>query len=245
MTAIKGFGYGLEGRTADKQRASLNLDWGYGWSADCPGTGFGSPEQFVPMIFSKKDIAKRLATVKKELPATQATHLLGFNEPDLAGQAEMSVASALYHWPKLEDAGLRLGSPAAIKPNAKWLYQFMSGAEKKGLRVDFMTVHSYGWPNSESFLDKLQKMYDDFGRPIWVTEYAVADWDAKTTGKFKYKSAEVRAFMSETVAGMRDMPFVERFAWKTRAAGDLTMGTSALFHTDGTLTPTGELYATL
>lgn len=44
---------------------------------------------------------------------------------------------------------------------------------------------------------------------------------------------------------MREMPFVERFAWKTRAAGDLHMGPSTLFHSDGSLTSTGKLYASL
>jgi hypothetical protein len=44
---------------------------------------------------------------------------------------------------------------------------------------------------------------------------------------------------------MRALPFVERFAWKTRSAGDIKMGCSALFNADGTLTSTGRLYAAL
>jgi hypothetical protein len=51
--------------------------------------------------------------------------------------------------------------------------------------------------------------------------------------------------MRATVAGLRAMPFVERFAWKTRPALDPKMGCSALFHTNGSLTSTGRLYASL
>ena len=38
--------------------------------------------------------------------------LLGFNEPDLAEQANMTVEKALELWPRLEATGMRLGSPA-------------------------------------------------------------------------------------------------------------------------------------
>ena len=38
--------------------------------------------------------------------------LLGFNEPDLAVQSNMTVDQALDLWPKLQATGLELGSPA-------------------------------------------------------------------------------------------------------------------------------------
>ncbi|MEV0408193.1 glycosyl hydrolase [Actinoallomurus sp. NPDC050550] len=40
------------------------------------------------------------------------TTLLGFNEPDMAGQANMSVEQALALWPRLQATGMRLGAPA-------------------------------------------------------------------------------------------------------------------------------------
>ena len=47
--------------------------------------------------------------------------LLGFNEPDMAGQADMSVAEALELWPRLQSTGLRLAArrwPTAATPRA-------------------------------------------------------------------------------------------------------------------------------
>ncbi|MDQ0820529.1 hypothetical protein QFZ79_002821 [Arthrobacter sp. V4I6] len=78
-----------------------------------------------------------------------------------------------------------------------------------------------------------------------MTEYAVADWNATSTRRSVYSRAQTEDFMRATVAGLRAMPFVERFAWKSRPAGDPVMGSSALFHTNGTLTSTGRLYASL
>ena len=51
--------------------------------------------------------------------------------------------------------------------------------------------------------------------------------------------------MQAAVAGLRAMPFVERFAWKARGPFDPIMGPSALYQTNGQLTSTGRLYASL
>lgn len=242
MAAVKGFGHGGEGALADRQRAALNLKWGYGWSADKPGSGFG---EFVPMIWGGGDVDDALATVRRELPVTKATHLLGFNEPDLAAQSRMSVDRAAYLWPRLEGLGLRLGAPATIRPNAVWLDDFMRLVDRRGLRVDFMPVHIYGWPDADDFLGKLEDVHAKYGRPVWVTEYAVADFRAESKRANRYTPAQAERFMAETVAGMREMPFVERFAWKTRGVNDPQMWVSALFQSDGSLTSRGRLYASL
>lgn len=121
----------------------------------------------------------------------------------------------------------------------------MKKVKAKGLRVDFMTMHCYGWPNAEDFLRKVIELHERYDRPIWVTEFAVADFKATTKAKNRFSRSDVNAFMAEAVAGMRKMPFVERFAWKTRAYSDPKMGTSALFDNNGALTSTGELYASL
>ena len=121
----------------------------------------------------------------------------------------------------------------------------MAKAKSKGLRVDYVTMHRYAWPKADDFLNKVAMLYEKYGKPVWVTEYAVADWNATSTRRSVYSRAQTEDFMRATVAGMRAMPFVERFAWKTRAATDPRMGCSALFHTDGRLTSTGRLYASL
>ena len=121
----------------------------------------------------------------------------------------------------------------------------MAKAKLKGLRVDFMTMHCYGWPNVEDFLGKVKMLHEQYGKPVWVTEYAVADWQATATKPSRYSRAATNDFMRGTVEGMRAMPYVERFAWKTRSVSDPVMGNSALFYANGDRTPTGRLYSSL
>jgi len=71
------------------------------------------------------------------------TQFLGFNEPDSADQANMSVTQAINEWPHLMRSGLRLGSPSPTDGGLNWLYQFMDEADALNYRVDFVAVHFY------------------------------------------------------------------------------------------------------
>ena len=241
---LKGLGHGGKDPLALRQIKSLNLDWYYTWSARYYVT---TSPAFVPMIKDARRLLEQdaIGWVTRQLPATRTKHLLGFNEPDFKTQANMSVDEAIRLWPKLMATGLRLGSPAPAGTNSLWLESFMAKAKSKGLRVDFVTMHRYAWPKADDFLNKVTMLHEKYGKPVWVTEYAVADWNATSTRRSVYSRAQTEDFMRATVAGMRAMPFVERFAWKTRGATDPKMGCSALFHTDGSLTSTGRLYASL
>jgi len=72
--------------------------------------------------------------------------------------------------------GLTLGSPAAVHADGDWMEAFMAGAEKKGYRVDFITIHWYGGADLEGFLGYLARVHALYHRPLWVTEFAPADW---------------------------------------------------------------------
>lgn len=241
---LKGFGHGGKDALALQQIKSLKLDWHYTWGSHPTVT---TTPPFIPMVKSARTMLEQdaLGYVKRQLSVTKTKHLLGFNEPDVKAQANMTVDQAISLWPKLQATGLRLGSPACKNPASPWLADFMAKAKRKGLRVDFVTTHVYAWPNADDFLNKITMLHEKYGKPIWVTEYAVADWNATSSNPCRYSRAQTEDFMRATVAGLRAMPFVERFAWKTRSAKDIKMGCSALFHTNGSLTSTGKLYASL
>ncbi|THJ64973.1 hypothetical protein E8P82_13365 [Arthrobacter echini] len=242
IPALKGFGHAGKDALALQQIKNLKLKWHYSWSAQANTM----TPAFTPMIRNASVIDRdAFGVISRQLAQTKAKHLLGFNEPDVTSATNMSVDQAISLWPQLQATGLRLGSPATVSPSSPWLADFMKKAKNKGLRVDFITMHIYGWPNSRDFLNKLAKLYDTYKKPIWVTEYAVADWGATAARPCKYSRAETEVFMRETVAGMRAMPYIERFAWKTRKAGDVKMPCSTIFNANGTLTSTGKLYASL
>lgn len=241
-TGLKGMGFAGGMTSTDvKKLSSLKLDWYYNWGASYRP----SPTNFVPMIRDNRKLDRDIRDFTAQLGETKAKVLLGFNEPDYAAQANLTVDQALSLWPKLEATGMRLGSPATVGANAEWMNSFMTKAKQKGLKVDFVTMHRYAWPKATQFLEIVDTLHDKWGLPVWVTEYAVADWSASSTQPNRYSRTQVNEFMQATVEGMRERPYVERFAWKTRAAKDLKMGSSAIFHTNGALTSTGRLYASL
>ena len=219
----------------------VGAGWYYNWGPnnnDVPGP---AGVEFVPMVWGKANVTTAtLAQAKRE-----GKVLLGFNEPDMAGQANMSVEDALAAWPKLEATGMRLGSPAVAyggDTGGGWLDRFMAGAKDKGLRVDFITVHWYGSDFSPAavnqFLGYVDAVHARYGKPIWVTEYGLMNF----TGSPKYPTgAQAAAFIKGTTKGMQARAYVERYAW----FGLPAVGDSAAFglYSDGdTPTEAGKAY---
>jgi hypothetical protein len=191
----------------------VGAGWYYNWAAsndDVPGP---SGVEFVPMIWGKDNVTD--ATLKQA--KGEGDELLGFNEPDMGGQANMSVADALAAWPKLQGTGMRLGSPAVAYGGDKvggWLDQFMAGAKSKGYRVDFVTLHWYGSDFSDAavgqFLGYVDAVHKRYGKPIWITEFGLMNF----SGSPKYPNAARKvAFIKGSTKGLESRSYVERYAW--------------------------------
>ncbi|GIM94274.1 sigma-70 family RNA polymerase sigma factor [Paractinoplanes toevensis] len=194
--------------------ADVGAGWYYNWAPDNDNLPGPSGVEFVPMIWGKANVTDgTIAQAKKESEG----ELLGFNEPDMSGQANMSVEDALADWPKLQATGLRLGSPAVAYGGdtaGGWLDRFMSGAEAKGYRVDFITLHWYGSDFSDAavnqFLGYVDAVHKRYNKPIWITEYGLMNF----SGSPKYPSdAQKVAFISGSTKGLESRSFVERYAW--------------------------------
>ena len=210
---------------------SLNPTWYYTWGSTAVLGLEHLP--FTPMCWGSNSVSK----FKVPVPV-----LLGFNEPDGAAQSNLTPAQAMSLWPKLEEASSRLGSPAMAGNASKagsWLETFVNLYPK----FDFVCVHWYAPPNAESFLKQIDAIYAKYQKPIWITEFAVADWAGKHPGG--YDVSLVETFMKDACAGLEARDFVERYTWKTRTLSDANLGTSSLFNDDGSLTALGQLYASL
>jgi hypothetical protein len=92
-------------------------------------------------------------------------------------------------------------------------------------------------------LKQIDAIHAKYQKPIWVTEFAVADWEGKHIGGYDVNL--VSKFMKDACAGLEARDFVERYTWKTRNLADIHLGTSSLFNDDGTLTALGVIYAAL
>ncbi len=226
--------------------ADLKVNWHYSWGSNPPSQ---EPEgvQFVPMIWGYKSKNNKLETTLDDITANKSKHasnaLLGFNEPDNQNQSHLSVDSALQAWPTLMKSGLKLGSPACVNAEGEWMRDFMKQADEKKYRVDFVTVHWYGGPSAKAFIAKLKNIHELYDKPIWITEFAVADWKAKTVEDNRHTPQEVRKFMKEILPELDHLGFVERYAWFSGSLKSPKLTSSALFDEDGKLTELGKIYA--
>ena len=213
--------------------------WYYTWS---PSGVSGVGGEFVPMIWGASSVtAANLARAK-----SAGRTLLGFNEPDLGGQANLSVEQALALWPQLQGTGLRLVSPAVAAGGATpggWLDRFLTGAAAKGYRVDAIALHWYGGdfsaPNATAQLRQyLTAVHDRYRKPIWLTEYALMRFGPTVTPG----TAQQAEFVTSSTAMLESLPFVERYAWfsfPTPKEGGLGTG---LYSPGGHATPMGAAY---
>lgn len=253
-------GYGSDTPEKIAGMQSLNLDWWYNWDSDINPGGEVIGE-YVPMLYSKT--ATRLTRLNSDLSANVVATgkpnpaLLGFNEPDLSGQANMTPMDALNTWAPMMSTGLRLGSPVAVSPAKDWMSQFMGATNAldtgkaeidKGFRVDFVTAHIYQDPSVNNFLSKIDALHDLWGKPVWVTETAVADFTAVAGSGVKstrYTRAQVEQYMKDLWVELQKRPWLERFAWKTRSNTDEQMWFSSVFNSNFSRTSTGVVYANL
>ena len=219
----------------DLQRLeSVRFSWYYDWST----TPLWSPNPaqlrtipFVPMLWDETE-------VNESAPAEQGV-LLGFNEPDLQSQANMTVKQAITLWPHLMKTGLRLGSPATASEalsSTSWLGQFMSRAQALGYRVDFICLHYYSATGDvTAFKNYLTAIYNTYRKPIWVTEWALVDWSNLN----RYTLEQNAAFARQALEMLDDLPFVERHAWFALPPFGAH---TELYDARGTLTVVGKVF---
>lgn len=229
-----------------RRLGAVNAKWFYSWGAGAPA-GVPLGVEFIPMVWGWSDAPSQAGFMRGLGDAVRAHRfdtLLGFNEPDGKDQANLGVRRALEVWPQLMATGARLGSPAGIHPDGPWMREFMRTAAERKLRVDFITIHWYADPNPAGFLGYVDGIHKLYNRPVWITEFCPADWgagDGKRPNRFNAR--QVQDFMRAVIPALKSRSYVERFAWFSPGAKDRTMGYSALFNDDGSLTDLGRIYA--
>lgn len=232
---LTGVASGVYADRGDASRlAAVGARWTYDWSAESRLRS--SRVEFVPMLWGAGSVTDAMvARLTADRRAGRARHLLGFNEPDLGAQANMSPAEAVGLWPRLESTGLRLGSPAVASPyspsqsdpSRTWLDDFMLRARAQGRRVDFIALHFYGDPTDPAtprwIARDIRRVHARWRLPIWVTETgALPAWKwAGTTPHARPTPARMRAHLRRVKRALDGLPYVERWAWfMDRCGGD-------------------------
>ncbi|MEY9962682.1 RNA polymerase sigma factor (sigma-70 family) [Streptacidiphilus sp. MAP12-16] len=216
--------------------------WYYTWTTTHSGISGPANVGFVPMIWGSNSVTPTaLAQARSAGP-----YLLGFNEPDMAAQSNMTVDQALQLWPKLQATGATLGSPAVAYGGdtpGGWLDRFISGARAKGYRVDFIALHWYGGDfvttdAVNQLRSYVQAVHDRYHLPIWLTEYALIDFSHGTRFPTGPQQA---AFVTASTRMLSQLPYLQRYAWFALPASD-TAPSTGLFRSGPVATEAGRAY---
>lgn len=216
----------------------LNVLWWYDWNIDQSSTS--------DLEYLAIEQDQYWPSLSQNWQSLGINTLLGYNEPDQANQANLSVSQAISSWGNLLGTGLRVGSPATSDggPNT-WLIPFVSQAAAAGLRVDFVCTHYYqaNDPSNPSacasqMYNFLLNIWNNTRRPIWVTEWNNgANW----TDNNPYPPptyAQQQACIAAMVNMLETTPFVERYALYNWVEDTRSLVTSS-----NTVTPAGTAYS--
>jgi hypothetical protein len=230
---FKGVAFEVNANCADLDR--LKVSWYYNWSSS---TRCNVQAEYVPQLARNWGTNANAVTPAKVAAGGYKT-ILGFNEPDQAAQANMSVADVLKLWPQFnQPAFSRVGSPATSSSDQgkAWFQQFMTGVQQQGLRVDFIALHWYGWnagscTPTANLLEDYIKWAEQWKKPLWITEWSCHLQSADVT----------RAFFAGALAMFKRHPLVERYAWfLSRSTGEFAG--AALLDANGNPTALGQDY---
>ncbi|MGC4087173.1 MAG: glycosyl hydrolase [Polyangiaceae bacterium] len=214
----------------------LNVSWWYNWNT---GPGSCTVKEFVPMVSGKSTkTPESVASAITGIGNAGYKNVLGFNEPNKADQANMTVAQVITLWPSLtSNAGIRVGSAVTSADAMTWFSDFMAQVNSQSLRVDFVALHWYGWnagscdAKAATFENYLKWAEGVTGtRPIWITEWGCMN-------QSNPDKPTVEAFLTGAIAMLAKHPRVERYSWYPWNTNN------ELVNTDGTLTNLGTIYS--
>ena len=241
---------------------ALNPAWHYSWGRTVEEEHPKGLE-FVPQFWGKNSVTlEAIQHLKPYILSGKGKYIIGFNEPDLESQANMTVAEAILKWQLLEqylkEEGLfdkvELISPVVAHNYASWLQDFLQQAEHHKLKVDYVGLHLYtdsGINTSAKFINRLIKIYDTYvapyGKKVWLKEFSVRDGNAKKVGDNIYSPEFVSTFMSQVIPFLEMTDWVFRYAWFSNVVNGHNypkQESSVLFNTkSGKTTLLGDFYS--
>ncbi len=229
---------------------SESCSWAYNWGntqGDDAALWFDTNEMdYCPMTWNANYDADKIRAYVKAHPNTR--YLLGFNEPNLTDQCNMTPAEAAAHWGEVvslaKELGLKLVSPAmnygtlsGYSDPVKWLDEFFSQPGVSLSDVDAIAVHCY--MSSPSALKNYIEMFRKYGKPVWLTEFCA--WEPVPSS-----AGDQMSYMCTVLNYLEQEPLVERYAWfipRSSAAVDKAPYMQLLTHTSPIeLTDLGLLY---
>ena len=154
--------------------------WYYAYNPGDPFSTAGDPTtihpDFVPMHWCTAGLAKAAIP-----PGTNATFLLGFNEPNNAHNCNMSPLAIAQAWSTVLELWANtsiLVSPATAGNGLPWLDAFFGNCTAlygpSGCQVTHVAVHDYSC-DAKTTMSYLSAVHDRYKMPVWLTEFSCGD----------------------------------------------------------------------
>jgi hypothetical protein len=252
----RGLAYG-NNSPADLGVLAQGLTWWYNWSETPESSVINSYSSygfdFVPMAWGSNFNQQKLRDYLTLHP--EVKYILGFNEPNFTGQANLTPSQAAANWPNIEaiadEFGLKIVGPAVnycgacVSENGvtytdplKYLDDFFTDCSN--CRVDYIAVHCY--MNTVGALSWYVDQFKKYGRPIWLTEFA--GWESNNNIKVP---ADQESFLIGAVDFLETDTSVFRYSWfiGRTGGGPFAYPFIDLLGADGTLTDLGQIYVSM
>ena len=193
---------------------SKHISWVFNWELWRP-EGTPANIEWVPCVRTAaqaKDIIPFLTDITSN-QHVEIKNFLGFNEPEIPDQANLSVDEAVRLWkesvlPAKAKFSFRLGSPGMSSDVARskpWLNAFFSQIGDSS--IDFLVVHWYG-PHFSDMQRFLEDMHSAYNLPIWLNEFACS-----TLGNGHSDVHQIEGFIQEALPWLDACPWIERYAY--------------------------------
>lgn len=252
---------GIAGSLAPRENA-MNARWSYNWGNNLPDTVDDLHGDFVPMIWAAGTggVQNQINNILSYKDQYNVEYVLGFNEPERQDQANMSVQQAIDVWDIMTDSfagtGIQLVSPAVSGSGGlnNWFTPFMDEVELRNsdanpdndLQIDAIAIHWYSTGNNpiaqaNNILNRIDQLWADYGKPIWLTEFAGVDFSAQAATETKVDfNIE---FLEYIIPQLEARDHVARYAWWQFGIGGKPYSQLSSVE-DGVYTPTaiGDQY---
>ncbi|KAH9938396.1 glycosyl hydrolase catalytic core-domain-containing protein [Fomitopsis serialis] len=182
----------------------------YNWSSWKNSNSDSLGYEFWAMLHDSS--SQSISDFQNNVVAGYCTNVMGFNEPEQQGQANMDPGSAASLWqqyiePK-KDLGMGLISPAVTSDSAgiPWMQSFISACNGGCTFTAGCAAHYYG-TDPQDFINYMQTFYNTLQGScsvIHVTEFACMDFSGATTPD----DGQIWNFYSTAIKWMEATPWI-------------------------------------
>ncbi|CAI7665977.1 unnamed protein product [Penicillium discolor] len=204
------------------------ISWAYNWAGSLSGS-LPSNIEFVPMLWGPKMFGGWVTAIETAL-SSGSTYILGFNEPDMASQANMSPTDAASYYQTYItpwSGQAKLISPAVTSSTETgvgldWFESFIGSCSSCG--ISGLAVHWYG-DTADDFKTFVTNAVATASKhslsEVWITEFALtADINGSTD------TATTAAFLDEVLPWLDAQTGVARYSYFMCAENYLLSGSS-------------------